>query len=38
MERMNALAVWVLVGWALIALIGALNWIATECPDGSWGC
>jgi len=45
---MNALAIWVLIGLALIALVGALRWIATECDDtkgptiGSvvklWGC
>lgn len=41
MERLNALAVWCLVGFALFALlqlVGAINWIATECAAGLWGC
>jgi hypothetical protein len=41
MERMNALALWALFGFAMFAalqLVGAVRWIATECPSGLWGC
>lgn len=46
MNRMDALARWFLIGLALLALVGALRWISTECREppaiGSvvkiWGC
>lgn len=48
MNRMRNLTYWFLLGLALLALIGALRWIAFECPEGAppgptigsklWGC
>jgi hypothetical protein len=50
MNRMHNLAIWVLIGFVLIAVVGALRWIATECPPDAlpgptigsviklWGC
>lgn len=35
MNRMNNLAIWVLIGLALIAFVGSLRWIASECPPGA---
>lgn len=35
MRRMHDLAIWVLIGLALIAFVGAVRWAATECPPGA---